>query len=135
MTTADSSTRSTTNRIDGMHTIGVPVTDQDQALAFYSGLLGFEVRVDAPLPQLGARWIEVAPPGGGTSVALILASDTSPAGREIGIRFTTSDAADLHRTLTEAGVTVGQLLNWPGVPAMFTFTDPDGNGFEIVQHD
>ena len=26
-----------------------------------------------------------------------------------------------------------ELLRWPGVPAMFRFTDPDGNGFEIVE--
>jgi catechol 2,3-dioxygenase-like lactoylglutathione lyase family enzyme len=135
MTTAGASTSSTTDRIDGMHTIGVPVTDQDQALEFYSKVLGFDVRVDVPMPQPGGRWIEVAPPGGGTSVALIQASDVSAAGREIGIRFTTADAAATHRTLAAVGVTVGELLNWPGVPPMFTFSDPDGNGFEIVQHD
>jgi catechol 2,3-dioxygenase-like lactoylglutathione lyase family enzyme len=128
-------TSSTTSRIDGIHTIGVPVTDQDRALEFYSGRLGFDVRVDAPMPQLGGRWIEVAPPGGGISVALVPASDHAPAGREVGIRFTTRDAADLHRALTSAGVTVGDLLAWPGVPPMFTFRDPDGNGFEIIQHD
>lgn len=127
-------TTSGTGRIDGIHTIGVPVTDQDQALRFYAGLLGFEVRTDVPMPQLGGRWIEVAPPGGHTSVALIPASDRSPAGREIGIRFTTPDAVALHRSLAASGVGVGELLTWPGVPPMFTFTDPDQNGFEIVQH-
>jgi catechol 2,3-dioxygenase-like lactoylglutathione lyase family enzyme len=126
---------STTGRIDGIHTIGVPVTDQDRALEFYSRLLGFDVRSDVPMPQLGGRWIEVLPPGAATSVALVPASDGNPAGREIGIRFTTTDAAALHRALTAAGVPVGELLTWPGVPPMFTFSDPDGNGFEIVQHD
>lgn len=128
-------TNSTSSRIDGIHTIGVPVADQDRALEFYTGRLGFDVRADVPMPQLGGRWIEVAPPGGGTSVALVRASDGNPAGREVGIRFTTTDAAALHRALTAAGVAVGDLLNWPGVPLMFTVTDPDGNGFEIVQHD
>lgn len=127
-------TAGTTSRIDGIHTIGVPVADQDHALQFYSGVLGFDIRADVPMPQLGGRWIEVAPPGGGTSVALVPASDATPSGREIGIRFTTPDAANLHRTLVAAGVSTGELLNWPGVPPMFTFTDPDGNGFEIVQH-
>lgn len=122
-------------RIDGIHTIGVPVTDQDRALEFYTGLLGFDVHVDVALPQFGGRWIEVAPPGGGTSVALVPASDGNPAGRPIGIRFTTTDAAELHRTLAAAGVTVGELLVWPGVPPMFNFSDPDDNGLEIVQHD
>lgn len=121
-------------RIDGIHTIGVPVSDQDHALEFYVGTLGFEVRMDVPLPQLGGRWIEVAPSGGGTSVALIPASGTTPSGREVGVRFTTADAAALHQSLAAAGVQVGELLAWPGVPPMFSFTDPDRNGFEVVQH-
>ncbi|MEN3270463.1 VOC family protein, partial [Pseudonocardia sp.] len=44
-------------RIRGIHTIGVPVTDQDRALDFYVGTLGFEKRMEMPLPQLGSRWI------------------------------------------------------------------------------
>ena len=49
--------------ITGVHTVGIPVTDQDRALDFYVGALGMDKRLDAPLPQLGARWIEVAPTG------------------------------------------------------------------------
>ncbi len=119
--------------IRGIHTIGVPVTDQDRALRFYTGTLGFETRTDMPVDELGSRWIEVAPPGSPVSVALVRAGDGVPAGGESGIRFTTADAAALHRDLTAAGVDVGELLNWPGVPPMFAFRDPDGNGLEIVQ--
>ncbi|MET0191052.1 MAG: VOC family protein [Pseudonocardia sediminis] len=120
-------------QIHGIHTIGVPVTDQDEALAFYTGTLGFETRMDAPIDELGSRWIEVAPPGAPVSVALVQARDGLPAGGESGIRFTTADAAALHADLTAAGVDVGELLNWPGVPPMFAFRDVDGNGLEIVQ--
>ena len=38
-----------------------------------------------------------------------------------------------HADLAAAGVAVEELLRWPGVPPMFRFTDPDGNGFEIVE--
>jgi hypothetical protein len=31
------------------------------------------------------------------------------------------------------GADVGELLRWPGVPAMFSLRDPDGNGLEIVE--
>lgn len=120
-------------RIRGIHTVGVPVTDQDRALDFYTRTLGFETRMDAPIPQLGARWIEVAPAGAPVTVALVAARDGVPAGGESGIRFTTGDAAALHADLAAAGVDVGELLNWPGVPPMFVFRDPDGNGLEIVQ--
>jgi lactoylglutathione lyase len=122
-----------TGRIHGIRTIGVPVTDQDEALSFYVGTLGFEKRLDMPLPQLGSRWIEVAPPGSAVSVALVQANDSLPSGGESGIRFTTDDAAALHARMTAAGAAVGDLLNWPGVPPMFAFRDQDGNGLEIVE--
>lgn len=46
--------------ITGLHAVGIPVADQDSALAFYRAL-GFETRLDVPMGQ-GGRWIEVAPP-------------------------------------------------------------------------
>ena len=39
--------------------VGVPVTDQDRALDFYVGVLGFEKRVDVAYGP-DARWVEVA---------------------------------------------------------------------------
>ena len=44
-----------------MGTIFVPVSDQERALAFYVGLLGFEKRVDFVYGAERIRWIEVAP--------------------------------------------------------------------------
>ena len=126
-------TDTNTPGIVGISTIGIPVADQDRALAFYRDTLGFEVRVDAPLPQLGARWIMLAPPGSAVSVSLVPASGNAPAGVETGIRFETVDAERAHRSLGEQGVDVGELLRWPGVPAMFAGHDPDGNRFEVVE--
>ena len=119
-------------QVTGVRTVAVPVTDQDKALIFYTGTLGFSVRVDAPLPQVGGRWIEVAPEGSATTVALIPAGDDRPAGVDTGIRFASGDAAGAHEALTAKGVTVSELMRWPGVPPMFTVSDPDGNGFVIV---
>ena len=51
-------------------------------------------------------------------------------GRRTGVRLVAPDAAALPRG---AGVAVGELLNWPGVPPMFGFRDPDGNGLELVE--
>ena len=40
------------------------VHDQDEALAFYTETLGWEVRADVTLPELGGyRWLTVGPPG------------------------------------------------------------------------
>jgi catechol 2,3-dioxygenase-like lactoylglutathione lyase family enzyme len=120
--------------IANVRTIGVPVSDQDAALAFFTATLGFEAGMDAEL-QPGFRWIEVAAPGSPVSVALVAASATYPSGVDTGIRFTTPDAAAEHAAMTAAGVDVDELLRWPGVPPMFDFRDPDGNTYYVSQVD
>ncbi|HEY1636233.1 MAG TPA: VOC family protein [Acidimicrobiales bacterium] len=118
-------------RITDVHTVGVPVTDQDRALEFYVGRLGFETRLDVPMGD-GGRWIEVAPPGASTTIALVAAREGIPAGVETGIRFVTADADADHANFRANGVEADDVLRWPGVPAMFAFRDQDGNGLEIV---
>jgi lactoylglutathione lyase len=119
--------------ITGVRTVGVPVTDQDRAVAFYVDLLGLEKRMDAPVEQLGGRWIEVAPSGAATTIALVPSAAGAKAGVETGVRLAVADAAALHKELVERGVDVGELLRWPGVPPMFSLRDPDGNGLEVVE--
>src|SRR3954466_6553576 len=43
--------------------IGIWVTDQDEALAFYRDKLGFEVRTDATVPEINMRWLALGLPG------------------------------------------------------------------------
>ena len=123
----------TATPIDDVMTIGVPVTDQDRALEFYTGRLGFERRRDVPVPQFGGRWIEVAPAGASVTVALVPADEAKPAGVETGIRLRTGDAGAVHAQLEARGVKVGELLRWPGVPPMFVLHDQDGNGLTVVE--
>jgi len=119
-------------RITEVRTAAVPVTDQVRALAFYGGLLGLETRVDAPFGA--GRWIEVAPTGATTTVALAPAQEGAPVGVDTGVRFTTEDAAADHRALLAAGVDVDpEVLRYPGVPPMFSFRDPDGNTLYLVE--
>lgn len=119
--------------IIGVGAVGVPVSDQDRALEFYVGQLGFEKRVDAPLPGSGGRWVMVAPRGSQVMIALVAAREGVPAGVETGVRFLTADAEGLHGTMSGGGIDVDQLLRWPGVPPMFSFRDQDGNGLEIIE--
>jgi catechol 2,3-dioxygenase-like lactoylglutathione lyase family enzyme len=125
-------TKPSSARITGLRTVGIPVSNQDRALDFYVRTLGLEPRLDFPLGS-GSRWIELGPGPAATTVALIAASDKLPAGVETGIRFTTTDAEATHAFLTSSGVDVDAILRWPGVPAMFAFRDPDGNGLEMVE--
>ena len=108
-------------------TVIVPVADQDKALEFYVGTLGFEVRLDGELAP-GQRWLEVAPPGAATSLALV-------PGDAIEVSLATSDAEADHAALLAAGVDADAELIRMGeyVPPMFTFRDPDGNRFRVVE--
>jgi catechol 2,3-dioxygenase-like lactoylglutathione lyase family enzyme len=124
---------STGTQITGLRTVAVPVTDQDRAVAFYVGKLGFEKRLDAPLGG-GQRWIEVAPPGAEATIALVASRPDAPAGVDTGIRLASGDAAADHAALRGRGAdTDPEVLRWPGVPPMFTFRDQDGNRLVIVE--
>ena len=121
------------NHLSDIRTVGVPVTDQDRAVAFYTETLGFELVMDAPLPQFGGRWIVVAPSGAAASIALVPASDDNPAGVDTGIRLASPDAEAAHTHFLAAGVETGELLNWPDVPPMFSLRDQDGNRLYVSQ--
>jgi lactoylglutathione lyase len=118
--------------ITDVRTIGINVRDQDEALAFFTDTLGFEKRLDASISPT-MRWVEVAPPGASTSIALNATEGAEDVGTDTGIRFTVPDAAAEHTELAAGGVAVGELLRWPDVPPMFAFDDPDGNRFYIVE--
>ncbi len=126
---ADTRTKS---GITDIRTVGIPVVDQEKALAFYVDTLGFDKRLDVPMGE-GTRWIEVGPPAAAITIALIRAHDGVPAGVETGIRFTTSNADASRADLIANGVDADDVLRWPGVPPMFAFRDQDGNGLEIVE--
>ncbi len=120
-------------QITGVRTVGVPVTDQDRALAFYLDRLGFEKRTDFPMGA-GERWVEVAPPGASTSIALVRPGPGGQAGIDTQVRLTTRDAEADHASLRAGGVDVdAEILRWEGVPPMFSFRDPDGNRLVIVE--
>jgi catechol 2,3-dioxygenase-like lactoylglutathione lyase family enzyme len=118
--------------IRNIRTVGIPVVDQDAALAFYVDTLGFETRLDVPMGG-GARWIEVAPPDAATTIALVRAHDRLVAGVETGIRLTTHDAEVIHADFLAHGIDADDVLRWPGTPPMFAFRDRDGNGLEIIE--
>jgi lactoylglutathione lyase len=121
----------TPTHITGIRTVSIPVDDQDAALRFYAGTLGFTVLRDNPTSG-GGRWIELAPGGDNAIVTLEPAAAEVTRGA-IGIRFTTDDAEAAHAALLAADVDTDEILRWPGVPAMFAFHDPDGNAFSITE--
>lgn len=109
------------------------VADQDAALAFYTGKLGFEVRADVRFgPNEEHRWLEVAPPGSTARLALNPPMNAQPGGGAIGVE--TPDARGEHARLSALGVDVDeQLMQGSGVPLMFGLRDPDGNHVWVVE--
>ena len=126
----------TTTRITQVGTVIVPVSDQDRALEFYVDKLGFEKRTDVPFGD-GERWVEVAPPGATTTVALVLPREGESAGIESRIGFESEDVDADHADLRDRGVDVDDEVMRMGdpVPPMFFFRDQDGNRLLIVQRD
>jgi catechol 2,3-dioxygenase-like lactoylglutathione lyase family enzyme len=139
-----------TTRITEVGTVFVPVTDQDRALEFYVGTLGFEQRVDFVYGEQGLRWIEVAPPGAANTISLVPHGEGSSAGGdEAHCAFATADIEADHALLRARGVDVDAEIARTGgrrsglislaasvgdpVPAQCFFRDPDGNRFLLVQ--
>ena len=124
----------TTTRITQLGTVIVPVSDQDRAIAFYTGKLGFETRADIPFGR-GDRWVEVAPAGAATSVALFPPMEGEPIGVDTRVAFTSEDVDADHASLLARGVDVDAEVMRMGdpVPPMFFFRDQDGNRLLIVE--
>ena len=109
------------------------VSDQEAALAFYTGHLGWQVRADVHFGAGGeGRWLEVAPPQSAARLALNPPMGDSPGGSAIGVEV--DDVVAEHARLTDVG---GIDLDpaprqMPGGPRMFAMRDPDGNHIWVV---
>ena len=125
----------TKTQVNKIATVIVPVADQDKALEFYCGTLGFEPRVDIPFGN-GYRWIEVGLGGESTTIALAPPREGDANGnRETGISLQTDDIDGYYAQLRDAGVDVDEQVQRMGdpVPPMFWFRDPEGNTLMVVQ--
>jgi catechol 2,3-dioxygenase-like lactoylglutathione lyase family enzyme len=123
-------------RISQIGTVIVPVSDQDRAIEFYVQKLGFEKRNDTPFGN-GDRWVEVAPPGASTTLAIVAPREGEPVGIETRVGWTTDDADASHASMQAQGVDVDAEVMRMGepVPPMYFFRDPDGNKFMVVERD
>ncbi|MFC4008750.1 VOC family protein [Nonomuraea purpurea] len=108
--------------------VTVPVADQERALAFYTGVLDFEVRTDNPFPM--GRWLTVAPKGAETT--LLLASwfpGMAPIG---GMVVAAPDLDALAARLRGHEVAFQGPSDEPWGRQLL-FQDPFGNGYVVSQ--
>ncbi len=127
------STRTPTT-VSNIGVVMFAVTDQDAALAFYTDKLGFEVRGDTRFGENDEmRWLEVAPPGSRTRLALNPPMGGEPGGSSIGVE--TTDVLGEHARLSAiGGIDVDpEPMRTPGAPLMFMLRDPDGNHVVVVE--
>jgi predicted enzyme related to lactoylglutathione lyase len=110
---------------------GVYVSDQQRALDFYTDVLGFRLVTDQPMGE-ESRWIEVAPDGDDTTLAL-----WTPPGLEdrigsfSGVVLSCDDIHATYAELRERGVEfTREPTDQPG-GVMGTFKDVDGNEFVL----
>jgi catechol 2,3-dioxygenase-like lactoylglutathione lyase family enzyme len=125
---------SSNTRINKVSTVVVPVSDQERAIEFYVDKLGFEKRTDVPFGN-GYRWIEVAPAGAATTIAIVPPPPGKPTGNvETGIALYTEDIDADHAELKSRGVDVDDEVSRMGdpVPPLFWFRDPDDNTLMVV---
>lgn len=124
----------TNSSISQIGTVIVPVSDQDRSIEFYTAKLGFEKRADIPFGN-GDRWVEVAPPGATTTLAIVAPREGEPVGIETRVGWTTDDADASHADLLAKGVDADAEVMRMGdpVPPMFWFRDTEGNSLLIVQ--
>jgi catechol 2,3-dioxygenase-like lactoylglutathione lyase family enzyme len=82
-------------------TVSIPVADQDRALAFYTEVLGCELRPDVEVWP-GARLVEVVSPGSAVGLVLLPHDSEIP----MAVRMGTTDAEAAHAQLSAAGATL-----------------------------
>ncbi len=127
--------------------IGLWVRDQDEAVAFYTGKLGFEVRDDVTLPELGGyRWVTVGPPEKPDfALALNVAGPPFDAdkvealnklmadGMLGGLFFATEDIQASYEQLKSRGAQIDQEPTQQPYGTEIVLHDPSGNSIRYVQ--
>lgn len=111
------------------------VSDQDQALDFYTNVLGFEKRAENPAPGGGPRFLSVGVKD--QDFQLLLWPGTpgqaEPAGDRIPAAYTieTADCRKAVEVLESRGVKFETgIVEYP-FAYLAVFTDPDGNRLQL----
>jgi predicted enzyme related to lactoylglutathione lyase len=111
--------------------VSVPVGDVDRAKAFYVDRVGFNADYDHQVtPEL--RFVQLTPPGSGCSIAIGQGITDAEPGTARGLQLVVPDIEAAHAQLTERGVAVEEVQDFPWGRFVF-FTDPDGNGWAVQQ--
>ena len=125
------------------------VHDQDEALAFYTEKLGWEVRADVTMPEMGNfRWLTVGPAGQPDFSVVLMAVpgqpvldddtrkqvlDLSAKGFAGTLFLTTDDCRASYEELKSRGVEFSEEPEERPYGIDAGFHDPSGNSFRLTQ--
>ena len=123
--------------------VALVVRDYDEAIAWFTDMLGFTLVADEDQPEPDKRWVLVAPPGsppGGTSLLLARAATPEQArfiGNQAGGRvflFLRTDAFDRdHAAMVARGVRFVRPPAQQPYGKVAVFLDLYGNRWDLVQ--
>jgi uncharacterized glyoxalase superfamily protein PhnB len=125
------------------------VQDQDEALAFWTEKVGFEVRADVTLPEMGDfRWLTVGPPGQEDVSVVLMTVPTEPMVdkatqaqiRDLAAKgfagtvfLTTDDCRADYEALVARGVEFSETPEERPYGIDAGFRDPSGNAIRLTQ--
>jgi predicted enzyme related to lactoylglutathione lyase len=125
------------------------VLDQEEALAFWTEKVGFEVRADVTLPEMGDfRWLTVGPPGQEDVSVVLMAipgepmvdAETQAQIRDLAAKgfagtvfLTTDDCRAEHERLVARGVEFSEAPEERPYGIDAGFRDPSGNAIRLTQ--
>jgi catechol 2,3-dioxygenase-like lactoylglutathione lyase family enzyme len=110
--------------------VAVPVSDVDRAKEFYVRT-GFNPDHDHVVGE-GLRFVQLTPPGSACSIAIGEGLMEMTPGSVKGLQVVVEDIEAAHAALTERGVEVSDVQDFPWGRFVF-FSDPDGNAWSVQQ--
>jgi catechol 2,3-dioxygenase-like lactoylglutathione lyase family enzyme len=119
----------------------VLVRDYDEAITFYTGKLGFEVRLDNRLSET-RRWVVLAPAGGGQGCILLARAEGERQLKAVGdqtggrvfLFLDTDDFERDYRTYVERGVRFVRPPRVEDYGTVAVFEDLYGNRWDLIEH-
>jgi catechol 2,3-dioxygenase-like lactoylglutathione lyase family enzyme len=117
--------------IKGIKFIGIPVTDQDRALKFWTDAVGMKVTTDQPFNEK-QRWIELKVSGADTGISLFTPEGhESRVGQFQSISFWCDDVFATAEAMKKKGVIFAQEPKKEHWGTSAVFRDPDGNTYVL----
>jgi len=111
--------------------VGVPVSDVDRAIAFYTEKAGFHLDIDVTVRE-GLRFVQLTPPGSACSICIGVGFIDMAPGSLRNLQLVVTDIGEARAELAGRGMEVSEVDVQPWGLFVY-FRDPDGNAWSVQQ--